>query len=132
MKSRRFSLAVAFALALFFVFAYGRAPLMKPSTAALAPAEDKPFKGKVVLVCLKSNHSLPLEHAQVRKLGERSFLVGKGSDDGQPGNWTKGHINWVPMDRVEMIVEFDSVEEMKKAWEEYQKNAPVPPPGAIH
>jgi len=134
-KNRRFSCAIAFALALPLVFAYGLAPLMKTSTAAPASAEKTPFKGKAMLVLLKSNTSLPMVNAQIRKLADRTFLVGKGSDDGQPGNWTKGHMVWVPMERVHLIVEFDSVEEMKKSWEEYQKK--VPPalpgaPGAIH
>lgn len=132
MMSRRFSLAIAFALALTLVFAYGLTPLMKTSTAAPAPADKAPFKGKVVLITVESNHSLPLEHAQVRKLGDRSFLVGKGSDEGSPANWTKGHMVWVPMNRVTMIIEFESVAEMKKAYEEYQKNAPDTLPPQVH
>lgn len=128
MKSRRFFLAITFALVLSLVFAFGLSPLMKPSTAAPAPVDNSPFKGKVVVVNLKSKYSENLEQAQVRKLGEHSFLVGKGIDDGQPARWTKGQMVWVPLDQVETIVEFESVERMRKAWEEYQKNVPAPAP----
>lgn len=127
MKSRRFSRAIAFTLALPFIFVFGLAPLTKISTAAPTPVDKAPFKGKLVMVVFASKHSLLLENAEVRKLEDRSFVVGKGSNEGGPTNWTKGQLIWFPMSRVEMIVEFENVEAMKKAWEEYEKNNPAPP-----
>jgi hypothetical protein len=122
MKSRRYSLFILLALALCFVFAYGLAPLMKTGAAAPAQAENAPFKGKIAMVMLNDNHSLHLERAQVRKLGERSFLVGKGSDMDIPFDYTKNRMVWIPMNHIKMIVEFEKVEEAKEAWEEIRKN----------
>lgn len=127
MKTKYFPLAIA--LTLLLVFGYGVAPTMRTGTAAPAPADDAPFKGKVLVVTMDYRSSSLLEHAQVRKIGDRSFLVGKGVDDGHPANWTKGQIIWLPMARVDLIVEFGSVEEMKKARKAYEENMPAVPPG---
>ena len=125
MKLRRF--ALAFVIALPLGFGYWLLPLMRTGTAAPVAAEDAPFKGKALVVTVESKAALPLEHARIRKLGDRSFLVGKGFDDGHPANWTKGRIAWIPMNRVQMIVEFESVEELKKAFKAYQQALPAAP-----
>jgi hypothetical protein len=128
MNSRRFSLAFAFALSLSLVFAFVLSSLMKTGTAAPAPAENSPFKGKAVMITLPSQHSLILENPELRKLGDRLCLVGKGSNECLPGKWTNGQTEWVPMSQVEAIIEFGSVEELKKVYEDYQKKNPAPPP----
>jgi hypothetical protein len=125
MKPRRFAMALILALPL--VFGYCLLPLMRTSTAAPVAPEDAPFKGKVLVVTMESKATLPLEHARIRKLGDRAFLVGKGCDERHPANWTKGQIVWIPMNRVEMIVEFESVEEMKKAVQASQQAIPATP-----
>lgn len=127
MKSRRFSLASAFVLSLSLALAFVLSSLMKTGTAAPAPTEATPFRGQIVAVTTDDNYGVCLCHAQVRQLGGRSFLVGKGSDDDNPVNWTKGRMTWVPMSRIVQMVEFGSEEDMKKAREEYRKKNPVPP-----
>lgn len=121
MKSQRFSLAFVFVLSLSLVYAFVLSPLTKTGTAAPAPTENITFKGKAVVVQADDKYSVPIVHAQVRQLGDRSFLVGKGGDDSDPTNWTKGRMIWVPMRRIIQIVEFESEEDMRKTWVEYQK-----------
>ncbi len=127
MKNRRISLAIALTLSLFIVFVFGLSSLMKSGTAAPAPTENSPFRGQVVAVTTDDNGGVCLSHAQVRQLGDRSFLVGKGCYDDHPANWTKGRMVWVPICRIVQIVEFGSEEEMMKAREEYRKKNPVSP-----
>jgi hypothetical protein len=128
MKTGYFPLAVAFTLLL--IFGYGVTSTPTTGTDAPAPADDAPFKGRVLGVMTDSHSSFPLENVQVRKMGDRSFLVGKGVDLGNPANWTKGRNLWLPMSHVVCIVEFGSVEEMKKAKKTYEENMPDPVPAA--
>lgn len=127
MRTRRFSLAIVFASSLLPIVGYG--PLSPPRSGVAADAaEGNPFHGKALLVFLDSRSSIPLEKAQVRKLGDASFLVGKGSEDLQGHHWAKNRTVWLPMSRVEMITEFDNTDEMKKAWKEAMENILVDPP----
>ena len=135
MKTRRFSLALTVAFPLVLAFVYWLTPMGRTGMAAPGAADDAPFRGKFLLVFLDSKYSLPLEQAHVRKVGEVSFLVGKGSEDLHGHHWAKNRTVWLPMSRVEMITEFTSVDEMKKAWKEALEsmppdpfNAPPPPP----
>jgi hypothetical protein len=121
MKSRRFSIALAFALSLSLVYALLLSSFMKTGPAAPAPTESTGLKGKAVVVQADDKFSVPLRQAKVCQLGDRFFLVGKGCDDGDPTNWTKDRMIWVPMNRIIQIVEFESEEAMKKTWERYQE-----------
>jgi hypothetical protein len=128
MKSHRFSLTIAVAISLSLVFAFVLSSLTKTSVAAPAPTQNDHFKGKVVFVTLASQHCLLLDHVCVRKIGEQNFLVGMANKEGLPGNWIKGRTEWIPMTQVELIVEFDSVEQMKKASEDFDKLLPKDAP----
>lgn len=124
MKSRRFSIAVVFALAMILITGYWLAPIVKTGAAAPVSAEDNPYKGKILLVSMDTQHSIVLEQVQVKKVGDSTFLVGKGGDEGHPGNWTKDHIAWVPTHHIDMILEFGSTEALKKAFKAYQERMP--------
>ncbi len=96
MQNRRTLLTIVLALSLLIVFVLGLSLVTKTSIAAPAPTEDNPFKGQTVAVTTDDNYGVCLWHSQVRHLGGRSFLVGKGSDDDNPANWTKGRMTWIP------------------------------------
>ena len=94
-------------------------PLSKTSQAAPAPSNDVSFKGKVLLVNT-SNMMMPaflLEKAQVQKIGDRSWLMGKGASDGRMGGWYKGRTLRLNMEHIVSITEFDEIKDAKKALE---------------
>lgn len=121
MKNRRISLALAFVLCLSLGLTF---VLMKSSTAAPAPTEKSPFKGKLVYITVASQHSILLEHVHVRKLGDDYFLVGKANKEGLPSNWIKDRMEWIPLKQVELVAEFENVEQIKQASEEWDKEHP--------
>lgn len=128
MKSRRFSLVVLFALSLTLVFSFVLSSL-RTGTASPAPANNDSFQGKLVMCMLLDTHTVSLENAQIRKLADGYYVVGKGVEDGSVRNFTKGQMTWLPMNRIELIIEFGSKEEIKKAWQQYNKeNPPLPLP----
>lgn len=124
MHDRSIAPAMAFVFCLSLLFAFVLSSLSKSSTAAPAPTENLPFKGKLVYVNLTSQNAILLEHVQVRKLGEDYFLVGKANKEGLPGSWIKDRMEWIPMKQIELIVEFESVEQIKQASEEWDKKHP--------
>jgi hypothetical protein len=81
------------------------------------PTGEDVFAGKVLVVHCRSHFEsgAVLEKVQIRNLGGKSFLVGKGADDGQPDNWHKGHVVWIAVDDVAQMVEFADLEQFKKA-----------------
>jgi hypothetical protein len=99
---------------------------LQPPAFRLAAEEPKPavpaeadFTGKVVGISTDAadKFAVVLEKVTVRKVGERSFLVGKGVDDGREGNYYKGRTLWVAVDRVVFLMEFASLDELKKSYE---------------
>jgi len=93
-------------------------PLSRTSQAAPAPSGDAAFKGKVLLLSTSNMMSVfLLEKAQIQKLGDHSFLVGKGAADGGLGAWYKGRTVRLQMEHVVSITEFDDLQEAKKALE---------------
>ncbi len=129
MRTRRLSLACAGVAMLAFVgyFAVSRLQARAAAFAAEA-AVGNPFPGKVLLVFLDSRSSIPLNNPEVRKLGDATFLVGKGSEDIHGHHWANKRTVWLPLERVEMITEFDNVDEMKKAWKEAMESLPADVP----
>jgi hypothetical protein len=93
-------------------------PVAADEPAPAAPAEAD-FTGKVVALSTDApdKFAVVLEKVEVRKVGGRSFLVGKGVDDGREGNYYKGRTVWVAVDRVVYMVQFANVEELKKSYE---------------
>ena len=134
MRTRRLSLAFVGVATLAFVgyltVARLQARAAAEAAANAAQVAGNPFPGKVLLVFLDSRSSIPLSNPEVRKLGDATFLVGKGSEDLHGHHWANKRTVWLPLERVEMITEFDSVDEMKKAWKEAMESLPpdVPPP----
>ena len=91
-------------------------PLSKTSQAAPAPSSDTAFKGKLLIVHT-NNMMTPgflLEKVQLQKIGDHSFLVGKGVAEGGNVGWYKGRTVRVQMDHIVSITEFDNLKDLEK------------------
>jgi hypothetical protein len=80
-------------------------------------APSTPFAGRALIVSLKSDDEWGafLQNPEVKRIGDKSFLVGKGIDDPtETGeSWQAGRTVWIAVDDVSTIVEFDSAEQLK-------------------
>jgi hypothetical protein len=97
----------------------GFGPAPGPAGEGKGPAAAGDFSGKLVIVTYNrgdTQASAVLEKAQVRRLGDRPFLVGVGVDEWSPDKWAHGLTHWVPMDRVTSITEVADVEQAKKVF----------------
>jgi hypothetical protein len=119
MNPRRILLVLALAAVLALASIGWLVPLSRDSQAAPAPSSDAPFKGKVLLVNTNNmmTSAFLLEKAHMQKIGDHSFLVGKGTADGRMGGWYKDRTVRLQMEHVVSITEFDDVKEAKKAME---------------
>ena len=89
---------------------------LSPSRAAEDARPDADlFAKKIVYVEPRNGaDATALEKAQVRKLQGASYIVGAvvpAFDD----EWLAGRKTWIAMDTVARLVEFDSLDELKKA-----------------
>jgi hypothetical protein len=89
----------------------------KTSQAAPSPSGDTALKGKVLLVNTSNMSAFLLEKTQVQKIGEHSWLMGKGAADGRMGGWYKGRTVRLRMEHIVSITEFDELKDGKKALE---------------
>jgi hypothetical protein len=81
------------------------------------PGERNDFQGKILAVSVRAvNTMLVLEQARIRPLGGQPFLVGKFLDDPSVKG-PRGRTTWLALIDVLRIVEFDNVEQLKKAYE---------------
>jgi hypothetical protein len=119
MNRKRTSLLLALGAVLTLSTLAWHAPLLRTSQAAPAPSGDATFKGKVLLVHTSNMMTTPflLEKVQVQKIGDRSFLVGKGAADGRLGDWYKGRTARLQLEHIVSIIEFDDLQDAKKALE---------------
>ncbi len=85
----------------------------KPSPA------DKDFTGKVVAVLLKYDNQQSfvnaIQDARIKRLGDTYFLTGKVVGTSRDVAWKKGAVVWLPLHEVTQIVEYDSLDEVRKA-----------------
>ncbi len=90
------------------------AVLMLLSNASLMAQDDRTvLADKVVVVYLKSDPKAGavLENTVVQNLGDRYFLVGSGVDLGDPTR--AGLIQWIPVDDIGRIHQFQDVAELR-------------------
>jgi hypothetical protein len=77
------------------------------------PATE-PFAGKLILVTTSNNQNT-LKNVQIRKLGDRSFVVGATVRD---STLTRedypGRTMWLPVSEVLEIVEFDDLAQLRR------------------
>jgi hypothetical protein len=119
MNLRRMPLLLALVSVLVLASIGWLVPLSRNSQAAPAPSSDAAFKGKVLLVNTNNmmTSAFLLERAQVQKIGDHSFLVGKGTADERIGGWYKDRMVRLQMEHVVSITEFDDLKDAKKAME---------------
>jgi hypothetical protein len=96
------------------------------ASGAYLAAEDpaspasSPFAGRVLAVYSASDPEAGgaiLIEPRMSKLGEQTFLVGRCPDLQDPGEWRTGRTVWLSLADVAQIVEFDNVEQYRKAIE---------------
>jgi hypothetical protein len=115
MIRRRLRLIFALAAVSLFATLCWLAPLPKTTQAAPAPSGDTLFKGKVLLVHRSNMMGVfLLEKAQMQKMGDCSWLVGKGAADDSSA---KGRTVWLRMESIVAIIEYDNLKDAKKALE---------------
>lgn len=83
--------------------------------AARDPGE-RTFAKRFVVITSEGPVQLLMEEPQVRRLGERTFLVGRHAGNGTENNPFEGAIGWVPIEKVITLLEFDTVEAARKAY----------------
>jgi hypothetical protein len=90
----------------------------QPATSAPDKSE---FQGKILAVSLRSATAVVvLEKALIRPLAGQPFLVGKYLDDPSVKG-PRGRTTWLALIDVVRIVEFDDVEQLKKAYENSER-----------
>jgi hypothetical protein len=113
MTRRHISLLVIVAVPLTLVYCLS---LRADPPRNASPAEDI-FSGKIQSLSERTNpnFSPPLEEVHVTRVGDQTFLVGKGVDDAK--GWANGRTFWVPLAEVSQIVEFTDRADLIKAVE---------------
>ena len=119
MNRRRMPLALTLVAVVVLASLGWLVPLLRNSQAAPAPASDASFKGKVLLV--KTTDMMMgtflLEKAQVQRMGEHSWLMGKGAADSRMGGWYKDRTVRLQAEHIVSITEFDDLKDAMKAFE---------------
>jgi hypothetical protein len=111
------------ALALCGLAAVGVATSGLSQTSDKKPAEPEFGPKALMIYCKDANQNTVLMDVKVRRLGEKSFLVGKippWQED--KSAWNKA-TQWVAVDEIISMFEFSSVEEAKKATAESEEQA---------
>jgi len=90
----------------------------RPNTAS---TEEADFTGKILIVKVKEPaQGGTLQRARVKRIGGRAFMVGdsvKRSDDDEEQEATY----WFPVEDIQLIWEYKSVEDARKAYDARQK-----------
>jgi hypothetical protein len=102
-------------LLLAVVVAAGVIEADSPAEPASSGTEASPFSRPIVAITIKSDLQdlLLLSDAQVKKVGERQFIVGTGVDDEQTPDWRNKHTVWIAIDDIQQMVEFASPKEFR-------------------
>jgi hypothetical protein len=106
---------VAAPVAALALFVSGKSLSADPKNQSKGAADV--FAGKILSISSKgvSEYGAVLEKVTVRELGGKSFLVGTAVDTGDGEAWTKGRVTWFQVDEAGQIVEFDNVDQLKRA-----------------
>src|SRR5262249_54992668 len=80
---------------------------------AATPKEET--LGKYVFV-YGGVHSSALENAQVKKLGDRYFVVGRVVDDPNLPNRLAGSTLFLPLSDVKSLATYETLDDLKKVW----------------
>ncbi len=115
MTRRSLTLLIIVAVPLALVFSF---TLRADPPRAAGQTEDL-FSGKILVLNERSNAAFgaTLEEVHVTRLGDQTFLVGKGFDADEGKGWYNGRTVWVPLNEVSQIVEFQDRGDLIKASE---------------
>ena len=91
----------------------------EPRPAARMTSE---FDGKVITITLSDNGGGVFESAKLRTLGDRTFIVATAIDMGNQ-DWRAGARVWMPVEDIHQLVEYNSVEDARKAYQAAFQNA---------
>jgi hypothetical protein len=85
-----------------------------PQTAGQS---DSPFTGKIVVVTQRSNSSVgaTLEDVHLRRIGDQTFIVGKGFAADEGKGWYNDRTVWVSLGDVSQVTEFEDRSDLLKA-----------------
>src|SRR5262245_61312667 len=81
---------------------------------ANAPAGANPFKGKILMICLKSKaieDADVLQNVSLTEMAGRQVLIGEWITPDEGGHWTSGLRTTVMMDDVSSVIEFADMAE---------------------
>ena len=86
----------------------------RPNEPKATTPRDPHFTGKVIFVQTKTQ-AVTLEKPQVKRLGDRSFIVGSViKDEVITRGGFAGAIIWLPLSEVLQMVEYDDLDQLKK------------------
>jgi hypothetical protein len=115
MKRKVIPLVLTMAAVVILASLFWLSPLSRTSQAAPVPSGEAAFKGKVLLVHTSNMMAVfLLEKAQVQKVGDCSWLVGKGAIE--DASYT-GRTIWLRMEHIVAILEYDDLKQGRKALE---------------
>jgi hypothetical protein len=109
----------ALVAALLILGLFGLGPALAPGAPKTPAPTTGDFDGKIVILTYgrgDTQASAALDKAQVKRLGDRQFVVGVGVDEWSSDKWAHGVTVWVPVDTVTSIVEVSDVEQAKKVF----------------
>jgi hypothetical protein len=94
------------------------ASIIHAEPAKSAPNDANPFKGKILLLWVRSGESrfgAVIENPHIRRLGDVSFLVGEGVYPEEGKDYYNGRTVWIPIAEIRQIVEYPNREAMLNA-----------------
>jgi hypothetical protein len=95
-----------------------------PAAKAGSCESEAGFGDKALLITVKGGSGCAVQHVQTRHLAGRAFLVGEVFDLSGQGSFV-GRPIWVAVEEVVQVVEYDSAEQAREA---YQKTVAAAPP----
>jgi len=86
------------------------------ATAPTGPSNIADLDGQIVAITLMSDVDdlVLLSNVSEKKLGNKSFLSGKGVDDGETPDWRNDATVYIPLDDVQQIVTFPNLKAYQK------------------
>ncbi|HET6323189.1 MAG TPA: hypothetical protein VFG04_00710 [Planctomycetaceae bacterium] len=113
MTRSRFAMLAVVAIPLALVFCL----TLRADPPQLATPLDDPFAGKILVLDQRSNptYGATLEEVHLKRVGEQTFLVGKGFAADAGKGWYNGRTVWIALNDVSRITEFEDRSDLSKA-----------------
>lgn len=106
-------------------FAAGVSGGDSPAHKGPAGADERSFSDKALVVWVKSYNCACVDHARLKSLGNRTFLVGQVI--AMPGHsFGAGRTVWIAVDEVAEVYEYDNAAQLQEAYQQAFTSAPPP------